>query len=145
MNVFKAVYCNQYYELKPKGKEDSARSNGTRLLIVSTALNIILIVVLAMVISEDFLDAFTDLIEDIFGRRRGRSIGRLVAIVPFIIVLPIVRYTLGTESSYNSTISEFESLSDQDQLVVSKKGLRYFIGSLIGFGVAFAMALIFLA
>ena len=145
MNVLKAVYCNQYFELKPKGKEDAARTNGTRLLAVGLALYMILLVVILMVMSEDIADGFSDLIEDIFGRRRGRSIGRVVALIPFLISLPLVRYTLGREDVYKNVIAEFESHSEEQQKQISKKGLVFFLGSLAGFGIAFALALIFLA
>ncbi len=144
MNVFKALYCNQYYELKPQGKEASARSNGTRLLTVSVALNIITLVVLIMVFSEDFTDAFGDLIKDVFGRRTGRSVGKIVALIPFLISLPLIRYTLGRESSYNMLIAEFEELPEETRKQISKKGLQYFIASMVAMGLSVVLIFIFL-
>lgn len=99
MNIFIALYCNQYYELKPQGKEAAARTNGTRLLAVGIALNIITIVVYIMIASEGFTDAFGDLITDIFGRGFGRSVGKLIALIPFLVSLLLIRYTPGTESN----------------------------------------------
>ena len=96
-----------------------------------------------MVLSDDFTSSFTDVIEDIFGRKRGRYIGKMVALVPFLIGLPIARYTLGKESTYQSFIAEYEALSTEQQKSISKKGLYYFIASLGGFGASFAMGLIF--
>ena len=145
MNALKALYCNQYYELKPKGKEASARDNGTRLLTVSVALNIIFLVVLMMVFSEGFVDAFEDILKDIFGRRRSRSLGKFVALIPFLISYPLIRYTLGRQESYDSLIEYFDQLSPDAQKRISKKGLNYFIASMIGFAVAFALIMIFLA
>ncbi len=145
MNLLKAVYCNQYSELKPKGKEAAARTNGTRLLAVGLALYIILAVVLLMVISESFADGFTDLIEDTFGRRRGRSIGKFVALIPFLISLPLIRYTLGREDAYNQMIAEYETLGAEEQKRISSKGLYFFLGSLAAFAIAFIMIFIFLA
>ncbi|MCE7996724.1 MAG: hypothetical protein HEP71_32490 [Roseivirga sp.] len=145
MNVFKALYCNQYYELKPKGKEAAARTNGTRLLAVGIALNIITVVIFMMVFSEDFTDAFGDLITDIFGRRSGRSVGKVVALIPFLISLPLIRYTLGKESNYNALIAEFESLSAEEQKKVSNKGLYYFIISMGAICLGVVLIFIFLA
>lgn len=144
MNIFKALYCNQYYELKPKGKGAAARTNGTRLLAVGIALNIITIVVFMMIFSGYFTDAFGDMVTDIFGRRSGRSLGRVIALIPFLIALPLIRYTLGTEANYNTLIAGFESLSPEEQKRVSTKGLYYFIISMGAFILALILAFIFL-
>ena len=144
MNVFKALYCNQYYELKPKGKANEARNYGTRLLIVSTALNIIVLVILLMFISEDFTDWFSDTLRDIFGRSQSRTVGRVVAIIPFIIAFPLVRFTLGRQEVYDKLIAEFTSLSDREQLCISKRGFYYFIASLIAFFIALVLGSIYL-
>ena len=145
MNVLKALYCNQYYELKPKGKEVSARTNGTRLLTISVSLNIILVVLVIMVLSDGFADAFSDTIKDVFGRRRARSVGKIVALIPFLLSYPFIRYTLGREETYDKLIQSFGQLSPEKQKETSKKGLYYFIASLIGFAVAMALIPIFLA
>lgn len=145
MNVLKALYCNQYYELKPKGKEQAARTNGNRLLGISLSLNLIFLVVLVMVISPDFADAFGDLIKDIFGRKPARSVGKLVALIPFLIFLPLVQYTIGTQSSYDQTIRSFEQMSEADQKRVSKKGLIYFVLSMISLFVSAGLAMAFLS
>lgn len=144
MNVFKALYCNQHFELKPQGKEAAARTNGTRLLAVGIALNVITLVVFMMVVSEDFTDSFGDLVSDIFGRRSGRSFGKFIALIPFLISLPLIRYTLGREGACNELIAEFEALSADGQKRVSKKGLSYFLMPLGAFILAVILAFIFL-
>jgi len=143
MNLLKAVYCNQYYELNPKGKGDAARSNGTRLLAVSLVIDFILLAMLCMVISPDLADAFGDLLQDVFGRRQGRMAGKFVVLIPFLIFLPLVRYTLGTESSYQSTISQFEAQSAEQQKRISKKGLIFVVISMANLFVSLALGLIF--
>lgn len=145
MNVFQALYCNQYYELKPKGKEAAARVNSNRLLGISLSINLILLVVLLMLASPDFTDAFGDLVRDVFGRRQGRTVGKIIALVPFVIFLPLVQFTIGTQSNYDKLIVKFEALSDVEQKAISNKGLYYFIASMLGVFVAVALALIFLA
>ena len=144
MNVFKALYCNQYFELAPKGKADQAKFYGTRLLTVAVVINVITLAVLLMIASADFLDWWDDLLKDIFGRRRARQVGMIVALIPFLVVYPIVRFTLGREESYEATIQKFEEQSGADRKRISKKGLIYFLIS-IGAGLAsFVLALLFL-
>ena len=145
MNVFKALFANQYYELKPKGKEAAARLNGSRILGICLAIDFILLVVIAMVISPDLADGFSDLIKDIFGRRQGRTVAKVVVLIPFLIFLPLVNYTLGSETGYGKIIKEFESLSADQQAKVSKKGLVFAIVSFANMFVATALALIFFA
>ena len=145
MNVLKALYANQYYELKPKGKEAAARTNGTRILGLCLSIDFILLAVVVMVISPELADAFSDLIKDIFGRRQGRQVAKVVVLVPFLIFLPLVRYTLGTATSYASIIAEFESKPEAAQKRISKKGLVFAIVSFANLFVAAALALIFFA
>ena len=145
MNIFQALYCNQYYELKPKGKEAAARINANRLLGISLSLNFISLVVLIMVISPDFADAFGDLIRDIFGQRQGRTVGKIIALVPFLIFMPLVQFTMGIQTRYDQLISRFDALSSSEQKSVSNKGLYYFIASMVGIFAAIALILIFLA
>ena len=143
MNVFKALIANQYYELKPKGKEAAARVNGARILGICLSINLILLAVIAMVISPDLADAFGDLIKDVFGRRQGRTVGKIVVLIPFLIFLPLVHFTLGSESGYQRTIEEFEAFSADQQKRISKKGLVFAIVSFANLFVATALALIF--
>ena len=145
MNVFKALYANQYYELKPKGKASAARSNGSRLLGICLAIDFLLLAVIVMAISPDLADAFEDLIKDIFGRRQSRTVGKVVVLIPFLIFLPLVHFTLGTRSGYDRIIKEFESLSADQQKQPSKKGLVFAIVSFANIFVAAALALLFFA
>lgn len=145
MNVLQALYCNQYYELKPKGKEAAARVNGNRLLGIALAFNFILLIVLAMLASPDFADAFGDVVRDIFGRRQSRMVGKIIALIPFLIFLPLVQFTIGRQSTYDQLIDRFESMTESDKKQISKKGLVYFIASMLGFVAAVVLALVFLA
>lgn len=139
MNVIKALYCNQYYELKPKGKEHASLQNGTALVTIALLVNFFAIVFFVITISPDVGDYFGDIIEDIFGRRNGRSLGKILGIIPFGLIYLGVKNTTGKEANYNQTITEFEALSPDQQKQVSKKGLNYFIISIVVFAVAFAL------
>ena len=69
----------------------------------------------------------------------------MVVLVPFLIFLPLVRYTLGTTTSYASIIAEFESKPEVAQKRISKKGLVFAIVSFANLFVAAALALIIFA
>ncbi|WP_420385368.1 hypothetical protein [Roseivirga sp.] len=145
MNILQALYCNQYYELKPKGKEAAARVNGNRLLGIALAFNFILLVILTMLASPDFTDAFSDMVRDIFGRRQSRTVGKLIALIPFLIFLPLVQFTIGRQSTYDRLIARFELMPESNKKQISRKGLVYFITSMLGFVAAVVLSLIFLA
>ncbi|KOR32525.1 hypothetical protein TI05_06735 [Achromatium sp. WMS3] len=51
--------------------------------------------------------------------------------MPFLIVYPLIRYTIGTEAYYVKMITKFENLSQEEQQRISKLGLNYFILSLV--------------
>ena len=130
MNVFKSLYCNQYAELAPQGKGAAARANGTGLLTVALLANIAVPIVLVLLLSEDVADAAQDIIEDMFGRRNGRGAGRFIGFAAIVPLYFGVKFTIGTESSFNATIKEYNNLPEDEQKAVSKKGLRYFLYSL---------------
>lgn len=142
MNVIKSLYASQYYELKKKGKEETSLQNGVVLTTLALLVNFFTVVLLMILISPDIGDFFEDLIEDIFGRSSGRSIGRIIAIIPFGIIYLIVKYTSGRQANYDRTIEEFETLSEDQQKQVAKKGMYYFVGSLIAVAIILALFLL---
>lgn len=142
MNIFQAIYCNQYFELKPKGKANMSRTYGSRLLGISLSMNFILLVVLLQAIWPDITDVFSDWFRDFFGRRRGRFAGKFLAIIPFIIFMPFVHYTIGTPTSYDHLITRFELLKPDRQKAISNKGLYYFICSVCGALIAIVLLLV---
>lgn len=139
MNFIQKLYCSQYYELKQKGKEASAKQNGTVLVTLALLLNFFTIMFVLIIISPNFKDGMEDTIEDIFGRRSGRSIGKVLAIIPFGIIYGIIHFTYGRDSSYNKTIEVFETYDEERQKQVSKSSMVYFIGSIIVFAASLSL------
>ena len=142
MNLLKAIYCNQYYELKQKGKEVSARENGTALTAVALMLSVFALLLLSILFVPGLEKDINHFIIDLFGMRSGKTAGKYLGIGIIAICWPIIRFTLGTESSYNKTIHEFESLNKEEQLKISKKGLYTFIAAVAFFGLVFLLFLI---
>ncbi|HAA15244.1 MAG TPA: hypothetical protein DCE41_27530 [Cytophagales bacterium] len=130
MNLIQALYCNQYFELKPKGKADMAKKNGTALTAIALVMYVFGFIFLAMIISPGLDEAMGDLLKDIFGRRQGRMVGRLVALVVFAAIFGIVKLVWDREPVYQATIQQFERMPEGEQARISKKGFRFFVFSL---------------
>ncbi|MCB0661936.1 MAG: hypothetical protein KDC24_04305 [Saprospiraceae bacterium] len=133
----KAIYCNQYYELKPKGKAHSAKENGTALSAVAVMLLVFATFLITISFFPDVEKASRDLIQDVFGIKTGKSAGKILGLFLVFISWPFVRYTVGTEHSYQETISAFEALGPEEQQKVSKYGLWSFVATIGIFALAF--------
>lgn len=131
MNFFKAIYCNQYFELKEKGKENAAQKNGTTLASIALMLFFISFAFILMVVFPDFDHAFERFFRDIFGRKAGRIAAKIVVVILFASSFLIIKLTLGKNSSYTETIKKFETLTPQQQQSISKTGLIFFISSIV--------------
>jgi hypothetical protein len=142
MNLLKSLYCNQYLELKEKGREAVAKKNGTALVIIALALNI-LFALAVLAHFPDFRDSAEDLLRDVFGRTGGRTIGRIIALIPFALVYPVIKLTMDREENYRCTIEAFEAMDAQQQAEVSNRGKWYFYVSL-GLFVAGMLSLLFI-
>ncbi|WP_412983970.1 hypothetical protein [Pontimicrobium sp. IMCC45349] len=129
MNVFKALYCNQYYELKPQGKEDTAQKMGTILSTIALVLFLLSAFFLLMTFMPDFEKELYRFFKSAFGRRTGKAIGKFAGILCLLIGYPIIKFTVGTNKSYNTTITEFNNKSIEEQKQISKKGLKFFVSS----------------
>lgn len=131
MNIFKAIYCNQYFELKQKGKEVQARYNGT--ILTSIALVLILFGTYIFLITwfPDIERAINRAIRKVVGRTTGRMMGKLIAFVFMVISYVVIRWTIGTQRNYEQLITTFDKMPIHDQEKISKKGLKAFIGTIV--------------
>lgn len=131
MNLFKAIYCNQYFELREKGKENAAQKNGSVLASIALMLFFISLAFILMIVFPDFDHAFERFFRDIFGRSAGKIAAKIVVVILFASSFLIIKLTLGRDSSYAKIINDFEALSAKEQRSVSKKGLIFFISSIV--------------
>lgn len=131
MNPFKALICQQYYSLQKQRKEVLARRSST----VVSAICIVLIMfgtfLLLMAIFPDLDRIMNRFFRKSFGRSSGKFIGQLIGLSLFILSYPIIRFTVGSEKSYNRTITSFMILPKIEKEAISKKGLKFFIGSIV--------------
>ncbi|HOP22620.1 MAG TPA: hypothetical protein PK055_00610 [Gammaproteobacteria bacterium] len=131
MNLFKAIYCNQYFELKPKGKENSAKKNGTVLSAIALLLYFFSVFFILLLLFPDLGREIEGVFKDVFGRRTGRLAAKISVGVIMVLCFIIVKFTLDKDSVYNKTITEFESMSGEQQAKISKQGLIFFISSIV--------------
>ena len=133
MNLFGALYCNQYYKLKEQGKEHTAQKNGTILATVALVLFLFGLFMLLISLVPDFEREMNGIFRKVFGVRRssGRAIGQIIGLLLFASAYPMVKFTVGPDNVYQRTISYFESLTETEQLAISKKGFQFFISSIV--------------
>lgn len=133
MNIFEAIFMSQYAELKKNGRDTSkAKINGIVLVGVMLMLNVFTIVLFVVFHMEGSAPArWLDDVGDVFGS--GRSGGRLMALVSMAVLCGITYLWLGSDKRYQQMITEFEGLDAIAQKAMSKRGLMYFIVSLVLF------------
>ena len=131
MNIIHQLYYSQYYELKQKGKAAAARKTANTLVTVAFLAHFFVLMTFLVILFPDLGEAISDFNTDIFGRRNGRLAGMLFAGIPMGIIYGVVIKTIGSESHYESIITEGQSLSEDEQRATIKSGLIYFVGSLI--------------
>jgi len=131
MNSFKAIYCNQYYELLPQGKAHSTHKLGTILNTLVLILFVFSAGLLLYVFIPDFEDVIMDPLKKWFGRRNGKLVGKFLGVIIMFICYPIIRYTVGSTNSYDNTIKNFNSLHPIEKEKISKKGMQFFYRSFL--------------
>ena len=141
MNILKQVYCNQYYELKPKGKGEAALVNGTLLVSVVLVLYAFAISFILISIFPNLQDIVGDFLQDLFGRGWGKTIGRIIGGVFIISAYFCVKLTLGKKDHFDKIIAEFETLDQDQQKRVSQNGLIFFASSIGFFALSFILFL----
>jgi Ca2+/Na+ antiporter len=142
MNIFKQLYCSQYYELKPKNLEESARKYGTNLLTIAFVFYSLSISFLLVVIFPNFKDFVENILKEVFGRKGSRTIGQIIAAIYFVFCYFVVKMTLGNKKRYEKVISEFILLDDYTQQKFCKNSLFFFITSIALFVVSISLFLI---
>ena len=143
MNPFKALYCNQYYELEPKGKGNTAKKMGTILSTIALVLFLFSLFFLLITFFPDIEKDMDKFFRNAFGRRTGRAIGKFIALALFVIAYPLIRVTLGTEKSYQKTITRFNSKTQLEKEQISKKGLVFFVSSIITVVITIIVVMVF--
>jgi type IV secretory pathway component VirB8 len=127
MNIIKAIYCNQYAELLQKNKAYTAQKNGTILCAVIIIMSIIALIMLFVLFYPNFESNYSQFMQKIFGRHSGRFAGKILGIILFVVSYFVIKWTVGSDKSYNKTIAEYNQLSEFEKNQISSKGLKFIL------------------
>lgn len=143
MNLFQAIYCNQYEELLRTGRDaGKAHKNGIVIITVAIVINFFTVALILVLMGKG--SSFSPFVHRVAeGAGSGRAAGRLIAAVMLLLVGAGVWGTFGKRSYYQRTIEAFSSMGEGDQKRVAKRGAAYFLGS-IGIFILLLMASLFI-
>jgi len=68
-----------------------------------------------------------------FGRKSEKMIGQTEIILLMLMIYPLIKYTIDKRDYFFKTVVEFSILSQDEQEQISKKGFKYFFGSVLLF------------
>lgn len=117
MKFFTDLLFTQYYELKSKGRPTRSAKN-TAILLLS-----VLIILLAVAI---FMALYTFGAFNVTGSGNGRATGRLVGVFFLAVIYGAIYQFYGKQDKYEAIIHEYETLSDEAQNDVYKRGMKHF-------------------
>jgi Ca2+/Na+ antiporter len=117
MKFFTDLLFTQYYELKSKGRPTKSAKN-TGILLLS-----VLIILLGVTI---FMALYTFGAFSITGSGSGRATGRLVGIFFLAVIYGSIYQFYGKQEKYEAIIRDYETLSDEEQNEVYKRGMKHF-------------------
>ena len=130
MNPLKLIYSNLYNNFKKRGNEKRARANGTLISVILIFLLLFTAFLLCLIYYPNFEQKSTTLLISIFDDKSAiKGISIIFLLVSFGIIYILVKYTIGTEASYNKIIEEFYLLTPEQQKGIKKRATPYFFNS----------------
>ena len=131
MSILRSVFAYlQYARLKEGHPSSTSPTSGNIVLAVCLTMLVCSITITLYLLLPAFADSIDDLLKDLFGRSSGKTIGRLIGIFLIILIYPIIKFTIGTKEKFDQTMTDFESMSDEDKEKTAKKGKLFFILSI---------------
>ena len=130
MKIFKGLYCYAYIHSE-KTNEGDPRSSGT--IMVSVMLLMWVLSIFFLTIPFSLGEVLIDLLQDLFGYRSGKTIGQVLGLSIFVIIYPIVRFTMGSKSKYANMESEFTNMDKENCEELGGAGLSALIITIVVF------------
>lgn len=129
MNLFQAIYCNQYEELLRTGRDThKARKNGIVIITVAVVINLFTLLYTAMLLGRG--GPFAPWLHQLTGALgSGRRAGQVVALILIGVVGVLVYFTFGRAAYYHKTIAQFHTLPPARQKRIARLGAAYLLGS----------------
>jgi len=132
-NIYTYLYSSRIKEGYPPSTDPGT---GTMVLVCCLTMILFSIGLLVFLIVPELLDVNQKWIKS------GKQIGQLLGILMIVILYPIVRNTIGKKSNYEKIISQFNSLSTEDQEAEAKKGKVFMILSLSSIAIPMLLGLL---
>lgn len=127
MNPVKIIYSCRYFDLKKQGKEITAKKSGTFIVSLLLFLLVLSAFLLMILYYPNFETTISNFFDKFFGERTGKGISKLVLVLFFGIIFYVIKYTIGSQNTYDRTIEEFSLFTDYEQKKIKRIGNIYFL------------------
>lgn len=131
MNILQLIYCYAYQSAEDQNSNTDPRKTGT--IMASVLLLMWLLSTAFLLLPLGLGELLMDGLQSIMGRSTGKTIGQVLALLLFLLLYPIIKYTIGSESSYLKIIEEYLSIDKEVRGETAAKGLSALIISCVIF------------
>jgi len=132
MNIFKAIICHDYSVLRAQKRSVQVKTNGIHMIgltLIANFLTITALLLIYFLMNEGRENIYFVLNELHYWEVAGR-VG-IIMTLAFVYLISFAAF--GGKQYFLETIHEFTSMDENTQFATSKKGSRYFYGSLFVF------------
>jgi len=132
MNIFKAVICHDYTVLRVKRGVLHFKTNGVHMIGIAWVANVLSIA--GIYIAYFLVNNQRNFVYDIlFELHYWELAGRVGMIILLTFIYTISFAAFGGKQTFVETINEFAKLDEAEQIAISRRGGKYFYGSLLLF------------
>lgn len=134
MTIFQSLYCYSYQHSLDNNTNtslDNLRKTGT--IMASVVLLMWLLSLTFLTLPFGLGESIIDVLQSIFGYRSGKTIGQFGGLGLFLLIYPLVHFTVGSQKSFQKTMNQYNNLPQQEQTNVVSKGVMVLGGSIAVF------------
>ncbi len=138
MNIFKAIICHDYSVLRAQKSAIHVKTNGIHMIGLVLTANILTIAAL-IIIYYLFNQGRNEIYLVLNDLHYWEVAGRVGIIMTISLVYLIAFAVFGGKKYFLETIHQFMSMDEDSQNAVTRRGSRYFYGSLLVFFICAAV------
>ncbi len=132
MNIFKAIICHDYSVLRAQKRVIHVKTNGIHMIGLTLIAN--LLTIFGLYLIYFLLNQGRDNIYAILNELHYWEVAGRVGIIMVLALVYVIAFaTFGGKKYFLETINEFISMDENSQNATTRKGSRYFYGSLLVF------------
>ncbi|MDP1842963.1 MAG: hypothetical protein Q8K64_06035 [Sediminibacterium sp.] len=130
MNIFKAVICHDYTVLRVKRGVLHLKTNGVHMIGIAWVANVLSIagIYIAYFLVNNQRNFVYDLLFELHYWELAGRVGMII-LLTFIYAISFAAF--GGKQTFVEVINEFAKLDESEQIAVSRRGGKYFYGSLL--------------